>query len=706
MTVPATIARGDKRVPGGWRVSGDWSWLETLPGAADSPACLDERASWLPAPVPGTVADAMRVSGRWRDSAPVAVHRHDYWYRLRFAATGRRVLRLRGLAGTAQAWLNGREISAPQAPGDACDAEVELAGLNTLHLCFRATVPRLHGARATLFWRQAGAFPMSGVIGHAAAEGKPLHAVGVLQPVEVLDVAGGDVLADAAMDLSAGLEDGYGVVRMRLHLHGEAPLRATLNVGNARRAVQASLTREDAFTLTAQVRLAHPDPWWPHTHGRPARYRIVAEAGAHALDCGQIGLRSVRRDRQGHMPYPRINDVPVFCRGARLAAEELAALAASPLATRRWMRLARGAGLNVLYLDRDGAPAADIRAACEAAGMLLWRDGMAPADTAWLPEIAGVPCARTLEALGLSHAVADPSWKASVPHPVGTLWDAEDARDRQLRTLYDVDPPHLRRTDAQRYLRLSRALAADLVNDLIAGCRRDGSSAGLALAPSLHDVLLANGTGLVDVCGRPKSGWHAMRAACRPLQVLISNNGSNGSDSIRLDLSNETAAPREVRVRVCWIRNGAQVHAEADHLLCLQARAVLVLAPQPQQGAAAAAADVVLATLSDARSGELLSQAAHLPDRRADALPQAGLHVEVQRYAEQWWLEISATHFARWVHIEDDVLQPSQDWFHLAPGGRIRIRLLHEGGHALHPAMCPAGKVRALNQDAPVHYGA
>ncbi len=47
------------------------------------------------APVPGTVADAMRVSGRWRDTAPVAVHRHDYWYRLRFAATGRRLLRLR-----------------------------------------------------------------------------------------------------------------------------------------------------------------------------------------------------------------------------------------------------------------------------------------------------------------------------------------------------------------------------------------------------------------------------------------------------------------------------------------------------------------------------------------------------------------------------------------------------------------------------------
>ncbi len=705
MTLPvaAANARRNARLPGSLRVSGDWSWLETLPGAADSPACLNERAAWLPAPVPGTVADAMRVSGRWRDAAPVAVHRHDYWYRLRFAATGRRLLRLRGLAGTAQVWVNGRLIAAPRALCDACDAEVELAGINTLHVCFRASVPRLHAARGTLCWRQSQALPSGGVIGHAAAQDTPLHAVGVLQPVEVLELGGNDVLADAAVDLSAGLDHGTGLFSMRLHLHGEAPAKAMLSLRDTHGVFHAPLVREDASTLAAEVRLDHPRLWWPHTHGKPAQYRVMAEAAGQVVDCGRVGLRSVRGDGHGRTPFPLINDVPVFCRGARLGAEDLAALAGSALAARHWLRRARGAGMNVLYLDRDGAPGADLRGACDAVGMLLWREGMDLPDAAWLPQIAGVPCARTLDALGLSQAVGDSHWKAGVPRRPGTWWDAEDARDRSLRALYDVDPPGLRRGDAQRYLRLSRALAAELVSDFIAGCRRAGSQSGLALLPSLRDVSLANGTGVVDICGRPKSAWHAMRATCRPLQVLL---GADAAGGLRLDLLNETAAAHDVRVRVCWIRNGAQVHAGAELALQLGAHQSLVLTPQPQQGGSPEAGDVVLATLSDARSGERLSQAAHLPDRRADALPQAGLQVEVVRGAGHWWLEISAARFARWVHIEDRVLQPSQDWFHLAPGEPVRIRLLHEGGHTSQPGVMPAGKVWALNQDDPVCYAA
>ncbi|KAF7961363.1 hypothetical protein AWV80_00355 [Cupriavidus sp. UYMU48A] len=211
-------------------------------------------------------------------------------------------------------------------------------------------------------------------------------------------------------------------------------------------------------------------------------------------------------------------------------------------------------------------------------------------------------------------------------------------RDRSLQALYGVDPPHLRRIDPLRYLRLSRALAADLVNDLIADCAARRRS-GLALVPSLCDVLLANGTGLVDVCGRPKSGWHAMRATCRPMQVLLARDAAG---QVRLDLLNETTAPRAVSVRVCWIGNGERVHAEVEYMLRLGARQSLVLTPQPRHGGLPEAGGIVLATLSDARSGELLSEAAHLPDRRAGALPQAGLQAQVQQVAGQWWLEISA----------------------------------------------------------------
>ncbi len=288
--------------------------------------------------------------------------------------------------------MNGRPISAPQALSDACDAEVDLAGINTLHVCFRASVPHLHAARGTLCWRQGSpALPMTGVIGHAAAQGTPLHAVGLLQPVEMLELAGADnALADAAVALAAALEDGACRVSVRLYLHGEAPAHATMTIRHADGVVRAPLSRGGA-TLAGEVRVEHPRLWWPHTHGKPARYRVLAETGGHVLDCGQIGLRSVRLDQHGRNAFARINDVPVFCRGARVGAGELAALVASPLAARRWMRLARGAGMNVLYLDRDCAPAADIRLACDALGMLLWREGMDLPVAAGLPDMAGVP---------------------------------------------------------------------------------------------------------------------------------------------------------------------------------------------------------------------------------------------------------------------------------------------------------------------------
>ncbi|MFJ4291630.1 hypothetical protein ACIP1U_17860 [Cupriavidus sp. NPDC089707] len=183
----------EPRAPGG-----PWRWLQTLPGAAPSPAVLDDGACWLPAPVPGSVAMAMHAAGRLREGAPVPLHCHDYWYRLRFAGHGLRLLRLRGLVRGAEAWFNGRlVIAVDDAIGRGAElheqhelhalheAAIELSGMNTIHLCFRA--PRvLHPAAAAVRGWRCTVVAAAGNVAGFLPRALPLDAVGPCQPVELL----------------------------------------------------------------------------------------------------------------------------------------------------------------------------------------------------------------------------------------------------------------------------------------------------------------------------------------------------------------------------------------------------------------------------------------------------------------------------------------------------------------------------------------
>ncbi|KWR89005.1 hypothetical protein [Cupriavidus sp. IDO] len=698
---PAGIA-----VAPGNQLGGRWCWLETLAGAADGPAALDDFATWLPAPVPGTVATAMRAAGRWNEAAPPPLQRHDYWYRVRFTGHGRRLLRFGGLAASTEAWLNGRPLLRAGHARDLCDAQVELAGSNTLHLCFRASLPLLHSGRASLWWRQGALAAASrpGTIGHAPAS-LPLHAVGPWHPLELLDVPDGQVFAGAMTELSSRLDGQAGIVTLRLHLRAPAPAHAEFQVDGSGATVTARLTRTGTDILAGSVRLDAVHRWWPHTHGQPFLYRVAARAGGETHHCGHVGFRTVDFDRG-----PQVNGHAVFCRGVRVTSEDLPVVAATAREAARWLTRVRDAGLNLVCLGGpDCHPGPAFLHACDALGILVRQDD--PDSIAESLPVSAVPCARTLHELGLARALQDPRWKAGVPHPPGASWDAEDLRDRHLRDLYDVDPPALRREQPERYLRLSRALAADLMTDFASRSRRTGTAASRLVVTPWHDAMPGAGAGIIDVLGRPKSAWHALRQVCQPLQVLLTGDVAG---RLQFDLINETAAARPVLLSVSCLRDGQADVAEAVVSLRLAARSALALAPSALPGSdcklaaiaalAQAGNHVILARLTDAASGEVLSEAAYLPDRRAAALAPADLQVAVGRSDGEWWLDIRARRFARWVHIDDSVFLPAQDWFHLWPGASRRIRLLYDSARDSGAGLFPSGEVHAMNQGHPVRY--
>jgi hypothetical protein len=80
----------------------------------------------------------------------------------------------------------------------------------------------------------------------------------------------------------------------------------------------ASLTLQwrDTQTLAGTLRAPDAPRWWPHTHGKPALYRVALEVtNNEVIELGRIGFRELRVDRGplGDGFQPVVNGVPVFC---------------------------------------------------------------------------------------------------------------------------------------------------------------------------------------------------------------------------------------------------------------------------------------------------------------------------------------------------------------------------------------------------------
>jgi len=829
------------------RLEGDWTFLETFANAAAHPGELSETGHWLPALVPGTVASALSAAGRWDDTAPPPLHQRDYWYRLQFSGSGRRLLRFNGLATIAEVWLNGQHLLTTRHMFAAHQAEVELAGAdNVLFICFRALYPWLRTQRGPVRWRPRMIQPPSlrtvrtTLLGHMPGWCPPVHAVGPWRDIELLDPIGTDPTHGVRAELSGSIDGTDGVVDLQLHFPGTVPAQGAFSVIGPDHAIwHGDLHCTGPHTLAGTLRIPDARRWWPHTHGEPALYRVDASMGGQVLACGNVGFRTIAEDRDGEPGAfgLRVNGERVFCRGACVSSHDLPGLADTDEAVARWLRLARDAGANMVRVSGVTCyPGEAFYRQCDALGLLVWQDFMfanfdygtdtgaawmddarrevsqwlassrahasiavlcggseaeqqaammgvprsawrqplfdtlipalvaehrpdvvylrnSPSEGAWpfqadtgvshyygvgayqrplsdarLANVrftseclafANVPCARTLADAGLSQPYHDPRWKARVPRDAGAAWDFEDIRDFYLRAMFDVDPLRLRYERPARYLTLSRAVVAEVMNEVFGEWRRADSTCRGGLVWQLQDLLPGAGWGIIDAYARPKSAWHALRQVWQPLQVILTDEGLNG---LHIHLVNETAAPRTVRLTLRCLRDGESVAAQADQ--------TLTLAPRETRRLVAAelldhffdftyayrfgppAHDVVLATLHDASpegNGEdagnpLLSQAVYLPDRRADALQDPGLSASVACEDGVWWLTVGTRRFARWVHIEDHAWLPETDWFHLGPGESRRIRLMHDAADAMHARAIPSGEVWALNAPRSVSY--
>ena len=259
-------------------LDGGWELLRTAPGVATSPEAVEALAErWMPAPVPGTLASALRAQGVDPTGAG-DLDATDVWYRLRFCGpTGAEVaaLHLEGLATVAEVWLNGRRLfrSGSMWQAHRVDVASLLRGENVLHLRFVALGPLLAERRPRPRWKtrlvaqQQLRWWRTTFLGRIPAWTPPAPPVGPFRPV-LLEHGAGPGVFDArvrtrvsgesgTLELSFRTESGAGRHRAaRLRLGGrEGPME-----GEGARRRELHLDRSHRAPGRGALVAAHPRP--------------------------------------------------------------------------------------------------------------------------------------------------------------------------------------------------------------------------------------------------------------------------------------------------------------------------------------------------------------------------------------------------------------------------------------------------------------
>ncbi|MBW6424420.1 glycoside hydrolase family 2 protein [Rhizobium sp. XQZ8] len=292
--------------------------------------------------------------------------------------------------------------------------------------------------------------------------------------------------------------------------------------------------------------------------------------------------------------------------------------------------------------------------------------------------------------------------KVGIPRDAGADWDFEDVRDHYLGELYCVDPHQLRITDFERYLTLSQTVTGEVMEATFAEWRRPASTCNGALTFTFQDVMSGPGWGIVDMNGRPKLSWFALKRAFRPVQVFFADEGTNGLD---IHLLNETSVAMPIMLEIACLRDGKLPVVSGRRDLTLSPRSTQSIACTDLFGAffdtnhayrfGPPSHDLTVARLLHAETGAIIAEAFHFPLGRANAMHDADIAVALVEDSGRFWLELSTDLFAQSVSIAVDGYRPSDNGFHLAPGAVKRVDLTALFGKVARPT----GFVRSLGGD-------
>ncbi len=360
-------------------LSDGWTLVTSAAGLYEDPAVALRAGQAVAAPVPGTVAGALRNAGAFDPQHPVALNELDAWYfcDLSAEAPGPAILCFEGLATCAGIYLNDELLLSTESMFETYDVEVELTGRDRLAIAFRALRPHLDRAGPRARWRprmfdhQGYRLIRTSLLGAMPGWCPSIHPVGPFRPVSILR-PGAVRIRDLA--LHASLEGrNRGRLVLRLRAETDSPPVLACN-GQTSQSVDIGDGEWQAELVLHDIR-----PWWPHSHGEPVLYPVSMRLGGETIDLGHTGFRSVEVDRgaDGKGFGLTINGEPVFCRGAVWTTADIVTLGGTGADYLPVLERAVEAGMNMIRIGGTMAyesPA--FFACCDRLGLMVWQDFM------------------------------------------------------------------------------------------------------------------------------------------------------------------------------------------------------------------------------------------------------------------------------------------------------------------------------------------
>ena len=373
---------------------GTWSVCSTEPGAFNGPSQLDEPAlQWIPdAPVPGTVAQALRGAGHWDFGRPLDCDARDWWYRAELVARkpppGDQVLlHMQGLATLAEVWINAQPIlkSDNMFQAHAVEISALLRASNEIVICFRSLGAALVQRRPRPRWKtrlvkhQQLRWFRTTLLGRIPGWSPAVAPVG---PWRAITLEQRHEKTITEIDVRPFVEGHTGVLEFSatLLLATDARVAATLLLSDTRHDLK--IERASAgYRLSGRIVAANLPLWWPHTHGNPVMHTCKLEVSIDgrvvSVDVGRVGFKSTEVQNDNDDFQLLINDAVVFCRGACWTVNDIVSLSGTTGDLVHSLRLAQQAGMNMVRVG--GTMVYEQEAfyrLCDELGILVWQDFM------------------------------------------------------------------------------------------------------------------------------------------------------------------------------------------------------------------------------------------------------------------------------------------------------------------------------------------
>ncbi len=375
-----------------------WLFTSTQPNAIldsiDIETDLENaQLNWLPAQVPGTVAQSLRLAGQEKSLAAIESDSYDWWYSCEFSHAQKNGhqyhLSFAGLATLAEVWLNNRLILSAQnmfVPETIAVTE-KLQPHNQLIICFRSTAEFLQEKRPRPRWKtnlvdnQQLRWLRTSLLGRIPGWCPNTKPIGPWRDIVLTESHGVDLVTSRITNIVADDLVVNAEFELALVDKADANLSGQLMLGSYILDLVIRPQKDNRYSCSAKVALAKNDLWWPHTHGQPTLLdcRLLIKHGHtnYEFNLGQRGFKQLHVNRDQGLVEITINQTPIFCRGACWTIADIETLNGTSESLQKSLRLARDAGLNMLRIGGTMVYESNyFYQLCDQLGIMVWQDFM------------------------------------------------------------------------------------------------------------------------------------------------------------------------------------------------------------------------------------------------------------------------------------------------------------------------------------------